>query len=150
MIMASLTIQRRFAAPCARVYAALIDNDLTRRTFFAAGMSECAVERDVRVGGPWRIQARMGDMALSSQGVYLEVVPDRRLSYTFAMPQFSPNTDRIAIDLAADEDGCALTFAHDGPDIAAELAQLATGEVGQTERGWRQMLDAIDAALRDG
>ncbi|MBI1188434.1 MAG: hypothetical protein GC206_14070 [Alphaproteobacteria bacterium] len=67
---------------------------------------------------------------------------------TFAMPQFSPNTDRISIDFAPDEGGgCALAFTHEGPDIAAELAQRAPGDAGQTERGWRQMLDVVAAAL---
>lgn len=146
----ALQLERRYDASCERVWDALLKPEITERAFLSAGMEACTVLRDVRVGGKWSITARTGGMEMTTSGVYLEVDAPRRVSYTFAMPAFSPNEDRLTAVLAPDGDGCRLTYMHEGPDIAAELAATPPGHVGGAERGWRQMLDQIADALAGG
>jgi uncharacterized protein YndB with AHSA1/START domain len=146
----ALRLERRFDAPPERVWRALLDPEITRQTFLDSGMKDCEVVRDVRVGGKWRITARQGDMEMTTSGEYLEVDRPHRVSFTFAMPQFSPNTDRLTAEFTADGAGCRMTYIQDGPDIAAELAQLKPGEKGGSQFGWEQMLDAMAKALAEG
>lgn len=150
MASPSLRLERRFDASPERVWRALLDPEITRQTFLDGGMKDCEVMRDVRVGGKWSIKARQGEMEMTTSGEYLEVDKPRRVSFTFAMPQFSPNQDRLTAELTADGAGCRLVYIQDGPDIAAELAALAPGEQGGSQSGWEQMLDAMGRALADG
>jgi activator of Hsp90 ATPase-like protein len=63
------------------------------------------------------------------------------------MLQFSPNFDRITVEIAPSGAGCILTFTQAGIDIAAELRQLPPDIEGGTEKGWNEMFDALTAAL---
>ena len=146
----SLRLERRFDASPERVWCALLDPEITRQTFIDAGMKDCEVVRDVRVGGTWRIAARQGEMEMTTQGEYLKVDRARRVSFTFAMPQFSPNQDWITAVLTPDGAGCHMSYVQNGPDIAAELAQAPPGEKGGSQFGWEHMLDAMAKALADG
>lgn len=80
-------------------------------------------------------------------GEYLEVQRPNRLRYTIAMPQFSPNSDIVTINIVADgKGGCEVEFIQSGPDIAAELQQLPAGTASQSEQGWQQGFDLMEAA----
>jgi uncharacterized protein YndB with AHSA1/START domain len=104
---------------------------------------------DPQVGGRWTIVRKAGDATYTATGEYLEVERPHRIRYTYAMPQFSPNTDIITIDIIADGKGVSqLTFVQSGPDIAEELEQLPPGKVSESEKGWRQAFDLMDAAWR--
>jgi uncharacterized protein YndB with AHSA1/START domain len=104
---------------------------------------------DLRVGGRWTIVRNEGDTTYTATGEYLEVERPHRIRYTYTMPQFSPNTDMITIDIIADgKGGSQLTFLQSGPDIAKELEQLPPGNVSESEKGWGQAFDLMDAACR--
>ena len=101
---------------------------------------------DLRVGGRWTIVRREDGQEYLATGEYLEVDRPSRLAYTFAMPQFSPNSDTIKIQIDPAGDGCIVVFEHVGPDIAAELLDLPEGETSATESGWQQGFDLMAAA----
>jgi len=84
---------------------------------------------------------------LPGGGEYLEIDRPRRLVFTFSMPQFSPNSDRITVEIAPDGDGCLLTFTQEGADIAEELRQLPPGAKVGSEQGWAEMFGRLAAAL---
>jgi uncharacterized protein YndB with AHSA1/START domain len=71
-------------------------------------------------------------------GEYLEIDRPHRLVFTFAMPQFAPDIDRITVEIAPDGGGCVLTLTQEGlpPDYKAA-----------TEAGWGKMFDALAATL---
>ena len=79
--------------------------------------------------------------------VRLEIDRPRRLVFTFAMPQFSPNCDTITIEIVPDGTGCIMTFTQAGIDISSELRELGAGHKGGTEQGWTVMFDGLAAAL---
>ncbi len=102
-----------------------------------------------RPGGKWKITNRRDGTDYTALGEYLEVDPPRRLVYTFAMPQFSPNSDTITIEIEPDGAGSAMTFTHSGTDVAAELSQLSPGEKSGSEQGWEQGFEALAAMFRN-
>ena len=62
------------------------------------------------------------------------------------MPQFSPNSDTISVEITPEKGGCVLTFLHTGEDIANELRELPPGSTCATEAGWQQGFDLMAAA----
>ncbi len=105
---------------------------------------------DLRVGGTWKITRTEGDMTFMMTGEYLEVERPKKLSYTISMPQFSPNSDTVSIEITPDEKGgCTVTFVQSGPDIAEELKTLPSGEISESEKGWQQGFDLIAEALEN-
>ena len=104
---------------------------------------------DLRVGGQWTIIRREGKTTYTATGEYLEVEWPHKIRYTYAMPQFSPNSDIISIEITADEKGgCVLTFLETGEDIAKELQELSPGSVSESEKGWQQGFDLMAAAWK--
>ena len=98
---------------------------------------------DLRVGGQWTIvRWEDGEKDLAT-GSYLEVERPSRLQYTFGMPQFSPNSDTITIQIEEDNGGSFVTFEHSGTDIAQELRDLPPGDTSATEVGWQQGFDLM-------
>lgn len=104
---------------------------------------------DLRVGGTWTITRKEGDITYTMTGEYLEVERPHRLRHTIAMPQFSPNSDTISIDIKPGKNGCILTFVQTGKDIAAELRELPEGTVSESEKGWQQGFDLMAEAWKN-
>ncbi|HEX5689483.1 MAG TPA: SRPBCC domain-containing protein [Roseiflexaceae bacterium] len=143
-----LRISRRFEAAPERVFDAWLDPAMVRRWLFTMPTDEAyTAELDARVGGQWRITARRDGIDYTASGEYLQIDRPRRLAFTFEMLQFSPNTDRVTVDIAPDGDGCVLTLTQKGVDIAEELRQLPADTAGDSEAGWRLMFDALQALL---
>jgi uncharacterized protein YndB with AHSA1/START domain len=101
---------------------------------------------DLRLDGKWTIIRRENDDEYLATGVYLDVDRPRSLKYTYAMPQFSPNSDTISIQIEENDMGCSITFEQAGYDIAEELRELAQGDVSASEAGWQQGFDLMHAA----
>lgn len=143
-----LSIVRRFDAPAERVFDAWINPGVTRKWLFTSPESDSnSAELDARVGGRWTMTDRRGGAEYTASGEYLSVDRPRRLAFTFAMPQFSPNSDTLEVDLTPDGSGCVMTFTQRGVDVADELRQLSPGEKGGSEEGWSAMFDRLAEAL---
>jgi uncharacterized protein YndB with AHSA1/START domain len=143
-----LRMTRSFDASPERVFDAWLNPETARKWLFASPSDEVYTgEIDARVGGKWTITARRGGTNYTGGGEYLEIDRPRRLVFTFAMLQFSPNSDRITVEIAPSGAGCILTLTQEGIDIADELRHLPPGVEGGTEMGWRLMFDALAATL---
>lgn len=102
---------------------------------------------DLRVGGRWTIIRKEGNSTYTMTGEYLEVERPHRLRFTISMPQFSPNSDIVTIEIIPDgEGGCEMIFVQNGKDIAAELQELPLGDVSESEKGWQQGFDLMKEA----
>lgn len=139
----SLKIVRRFNVAPKVVFDALTKPEAMRVWW----TDDTTFDIDLRVGGTWTITRTEGDMTFMMTGEYLEVNRPQKLQYTISMPQYSPNSDTVSVDIASDEKGgCEVTFVQSGPDIAEELKALPEGEVSQSEQGWQQGFDLMEEA----
>lgn len=143
-----LRMTRHFEAAPERVFDAWITPETARKWLFASPFDELYhADIDARIGGKWTITARRDGVNYTASGEYLEIDRPHRLVFTFAMLQFSPNSDRITVEIAPSGTGCILTFIQEGIDIAEEMRQLPPGVEGGTEQGWRQMFESLAAIL---
>ncbi|HET9350612.1 MAG TPA: SRPBCC domain-containing protein, partial [Burkholderiales bacterium] len=93
----SLTLTRHYAAAPEKVWRAWTDPEAIKR-WFGPGPGEpvSAAELDLRVGGRFRIVFGGADgNANECAGVYKEVVPNRRLAFTWHWPRTTP--ERISL-----------------------------------------------------
>jgi uncharacterized protein YndB with AHSA1/START domain len=97
-----------------------------------------AADVDVREGGTFRIASRAPDGERHEVGgTYREVIPDRRLVFTWAWHTTPERESLVTVDLSPDGDGTILTLHHE--QFFNEAARDGH------ERGWGQGLDALAA-----
>ncbi|MGH6960793.1 MAG: SRPBCC family protein [Dongiaceae bacterium] len=92
------------------------------------------------MGGTFFFTQRRNGKDVEHTGEYLEIDRPRRLVFTWALPQHSPDRDRVSIDIVPLGSGCELTLTH---EIRAERAEYA----GRTRAGWTRMIDVIAGLL---
>jgi uncharacterized protein YndB with AHSA1/START domain len=105
----SVRIERRFAAPIEKVFAAWTSPELLRRWYPpGADWDTPVAEIDPRVGGRLRIVMRdpRGDV-FGGGGVYREVVPPTRLVFTWTwdQPDVAAGAQLVEVDFTAHPDG---------------------------------------------
>ncbi|HXR59362.1 MAG TPA: SRPBCC domain-containing protein [Burkholderiales bacterium] len=109
-----LAIQRHFPVAPEKVWRAWTDPEALRRWFGPGTVQEpvAAAELDVRVGGRFRLVfgGPKGDEH-EAQGVYKEVVPNRKLVFTWTWPRTTPERESvITITLKASGGGTDFDF----------------------------------------
>ena len=138
----SLKIVRKFNVVPAMVFDVFTNPDSMKvwwseNTFF---------DIDLKVGGRWTIMRKDGEAMYIVLGEYLEIEKPNKLIYSYGMPQYSTNMDRISIDIVADETGCIMTFEQTGKDIKEELSEVPLDNLSNSERGWNQAFDLMTDA----
>jgi uncharacterized protein YndB with AHSA1/START domain len=109
----SLTLNRSYPVPPERVWRAWTDPQALKRWFGPGGEDPVSLAQlDVRVGGRFRIVFGGPDgKAHDVQGVYQEVVPNRKLVFTWTWPNSTPERESvITIELRAAGRGTELVF----------------------------------------
>jgi uncharacterized protein YndB with AHSA1/START domain len=141
----SVTIQRRYDAPPARVYAAWTKADMIVRWFGPTDARQETVkaEMDVRVGGRFTISFTKADGdSLRVTGLYKEVVPDHKLVFGWAWLTGSGHESQVTVVTTADGDGTLLTLTHE------QLLDEPTRDGHR--RGWSESLEKLAATLAQG
>lgn len=139
---AILQVKRRFDASAERVFDAWLDPETAGKWLFRSEEGEAVTGRvDARVGGSFAFVSHRKDGDIEHTGDYLEIDRPRRLVFTFAVLAFSPEYDRVTIEIARLDKGCELTLTSEmAPEVFAEWGE-------QTRKGWTMMLDALAAQL---
>ena len=139
----SLTLKRRLKAPPSQVYSAWTDPKKIARWFGPRDTAQASVaaEIDLRVGGHYRISfTSEGGEQHQVGGVYREVVPNRRLVFSWAWHSTPERASLVSITLAPDgETGTLLTLQHE--QFFDEKARDGH------ERGWAGTLEKLDRYL---
>ena len=136
--MTGVTVTHRFTASAERVYDAWLDPEKVRRFLYATAAGEIVrCEVDARVGGKYVIVDRRNGEDVLHEGTYLELERPRRIVFTVCVPKYSPDEDRVTIDIKPLAQGCELTLTTQTADEWAE----------RTERGWAMILDVLDETL---
>lgn len=138
--MATVTVERRLAAPPEAVFDAWLNPDHAGNWLFRTegGVLE-RCEIDPRVGGGFRIDERRGDELAEHFGEFVEIERPSRLAFDF-WTSFSGERTRIAIELAPDGAGSALTLTHEG--VWEDWAD-------KTRQGWTTILENLARALTE-
>lgn len=139
-----LNLERHFAAPPERVFQALTDPAELARWWGPENHSVPVCELDVRPGGAWRTCMRApdgGEHCVS--GVYREVVPPRRLVYTWSWDSEDGPGDEtlVTLELTARDGGTDLVLTHRG-FVSDELRDKHQG-------GWGSCFDCLDTYLEE-
>lgn len=136
--MPTVTVKHRFAASADRVYDAWLDPKMVRQFLFATATGEIVrCDVDARVGGRYEIVARRSGEDVLHEGAYLELERPRRIVFTLKVPKYSPEEDRVTIDIEPLAQGCMLTLTTETSEEWAD----------DTKRGWTMILDVLDETL---
>ena len=146
----TFVLERTYPFPPQRVFAALADPELKRRWFADGEQHEVELyEMDFRVGGRERLRYRMkpgtpiSGAILSSDGFFLDIVPDRRVVSAASMQlgERRISASQVTLECVPDGSGTRLTCTHQGA--------FFEGADGPRMRamGWRGLLERIEKAL---
>ena len=139
----SLTLSRSYPVAPEKVWRAWTDPEAVKRWWGPGGVQPVSLARlDVRVGGRFRIVfggAEGKDHEV--QGVYKEVVPNRKLVFTWTWPNSTPERESlVTIMFRAVDRGTQLDFLHE---------QLFDESVRDNhKRGWSETLDKLAQFLQ--
>lgn len=139
-----LKVTRLFDAPRARVFRAWSEAELFRQWWMpksATGVDLIGCDMDVRTGGGYRLEFRMGEQTMAFFGKYLEVVPDEKIVWT----NDEGGNEEGAVTTVEFEDrgGQTLLTFHERYPNAAALEEAMTGSAA----GLPEQLDQLEALL---
>ena len=133
-----LTLERHYPVAPEKVFRAWTDPEAVKRWWGPApGEPVSLAELDVRVGGRFRIVFGGPDgKAHECAGEYKEVVPNRKLVFTWSWPNSTPERISVVTIIFKDvNDGTQLVFRHE---------QLFDEKVRDDhKRGWTGTLDKL-------
>ena len=133
----SLTLKRRLNAPPERVFAAWTDPQKLMRWFGPEQIEMLRAEAEARVGGRFRLIMRGTDGEEHHvSGVYREVVPDRKLVFTWAWRTTPERESLVTVDIRPDGAGSQLTLTHE--QFFDEAAR------DRHEHGWTGCLNKLE------
>ena len=138
----SLNLQRIYPVAPEKVWRAWTDPEAIKRWWGPGGYDLVSLaELDVRVGGRFRIIFGGPDgKAHEVQGVYREVVPPRKLVFTWTWPNSTPERESlVTIVFRRTAQGTELDFTH---------AQLIDDTVRDNHRrGWSESFAKLEHFL---
>jgi uncharacterized protein YndB with AHSA1/START domain len=141
----SLRLARRYPVAPEKVWRAWTDPQALKRWWGPGGREPVSLaELDLRVGGRFRIVFGGPEGAAHEvRGVYREVVPPRRLVFTWTWPRSTPERESlVTLELRPAGGGTELAFLHE---------QLFDETVRDNHRrGWSESLAKLEAYLREG
>jgi len=142
-VVHELVIDRKFAARPQMVFAAWTDPALIAGWFGPQGLHVSELEIDLKVGGTYRIAMLNADGSPHIVGgVYREIDPPRRLSFTWAWQSdgVAGNESLVEIEFEAVDDGTLMHFRHSG---------FETGNVAVMHNaGWDSSFICLDDFLK--
>lgn len=139
----TLVIERKFAATPERVFAAFTDASILSNWFGPENMEVPEADMDVRVGGAYRIrmQSKNGEEDHTVAGVYREIDPPKKLSFTWAWQgDEMPGVETlVTLEFAATEAGTTMTLTQEGFEQASFR--------DHHNEGWCSSFNCLDAVL---
>jgi uncharacterized protein YndB with AHSA1/START domain len=141
----AFTMSRVFDAPRERVWQVYTDPALVPKWWGPSNITTRVDQMDVRVGGLWRyIQKDAEGQEYAFHGVYQEVEPPRRLTYTF---EFEPLAGHIASETILFEeqpDGKTKLTARTTFDTLEDLeGMLQSGMEGGAVETWDRLEELL-------
>ena len=140
----SLTLRRHYRVAPDKVWRAWTDPQALKRWFGPAEIVSVPIaEVDLRVGGRFRVAMLAADGETHDvSGTYLEVVPHRKLVFSWAWRSTPERVSRVTVTLQPVPGGTELEFLHERFfDEAARAGH---------ERGWTATFEKLDRWISSG
>ncbi len=137
-------IRRRFKTNCEAIFLAWTDPEALKIWFGPEGVETQKAEVDLRVGGQYRVEMHLpGGSIVEHSGVYLEIVPAKKLAFTWVLQsedcqgtQTEIIDTRVTVTFTSlDDGGCELYLLHEG--LPTQKARDAHSY------GWNGCLDGL-------
>jgi uncharacterized protein YndB with AHSA1/START domain len=136
----SLTLKRRLNTAPEKVYAAWTDPEKIVKWFGPEQIETLSAQADARVGGRFRIVMRSSDGEEHDVGgVYREVVPNKKLVFTWAWRSTPERESLVTVLIKPDGAGSLLTLVHE--QFFDEAAR------DRHEHGWTGCLNKLERYL---
>ena len=136
----SVTLVRRIKAPPAKVWAAITQPQLMMQWWGPDAGPTLSVTADVRPGGRFSLVFRLlSGEEHNPTGVYREVIPERKLVFTWDLPGAAEPVSLVTFRLEPFDGGTELTLTHERlPDEETRASH---------EHGWNGLLDKLPVFL---
>jgi uncharacterized protein YndB with AHSA1/START domain len=134
----SLTFKRHYAAPIEKVFRAWTEPEALKLWFGPSDEGKILVaETNINVGGRYRIVLEMPDGEQHRVGgVYREVVPNEKLTFTWAWESTPERESLVTVKLKKAGSGTDMTLTHE--QFFDEAAR------DRHEHGWTGTLERLD------
>lgn len=140
---ATVVMRHTFKAPVAKLFRAWSDPAMAKRWSWGPEFDTLSIELTCEPGGAWRqhVHDRTTGENWYFDGVFQEVVPNRKLVHTF----------HFTSDRGYDEPPSLVTIEFtergDSTDIVLTHTQLAEAKVKETNAGWTQIFGVIEGLM---
>ena len=135
-----LVIKRSYSAPIDVVWDAWADPAKAKTWWGPRGFTAPVVELDERPGGKWRAKMVAPDgTELWQHGVYREIIPKKRIVYTFIWDQEPEHELLVTVAFAGKGDTTEITFEQTG--------FKSEGEREGHKGGWGESFDRLGEFL---
>ncbi len=142
-----IVVEGYFAASPARVFHAWTDPDIVMKWFGQAPDSLHAATIDLRPGGAWRfVKSSDAEKSVGFEGQYLEIVPGKRLVFSWAHVITHANGEREATPYSRVE----VSFTPRGKGTFVRLVHSAVRSEDARQgigRGWEAAFGFLTGAL---
>lgn len=133
----AICIEKHFSASSERVFDAWFDPEHIASWLFPSE-EIVSMEQDPKVGGTFNFVIRRSGKNIEHSGEYLEISRPNFLTFTWEVPQFSPQSSLVRITLEVVHDESKLSLTHD--NVLAEYQEA-------TKTGWTRILDNLEKEL---
>ena len=130
-----VVVSRFIDAPPQRVYDAwLIPQNASKWLFATPTGHMIKAEIDAHAGGRFLFIDRREGENVEHAGEYLELVPGRRVVFTFMVPKYSKESTTVRVEISPRGKGSKVVLTHEGvlPERSAK-----------TMEGWMKILEGL-------
>jgi uncharacterized protein YndB with AHSA1/START domain len=137
---ATVVMRRTFKAPVASVFRAWSDSSMAKRWSWGPEFDTVSIDLNCQPGGTWRqhVHDRTTGENWFFDGVFHEVVPNRKLVHTF----------HFTNDRGYDEPPSLVTIEFtergESTEVVLTHTQLAESKVKETTKGWDAIFEAME------
>jgi uncharacterized protein YndB with AHSA1/START domain len=140
---ATVVMRHTFKAPVARVFRAWSDPAMAKRWSWGPEYDTVSIDLNCHQGGAWRQQIRDRNTGENwyFDGVFQEVVPNRKLVHTF----------RFKSDRGHDEPPSLVTIEFtdrgESTEVTLTHTQLLESKVEETTSGWSAIFEVMEKLI---